>query len=237
MPAINGNLRNAVIVAGHSVVVDFNRVEEDSGWALLDFQRGEPKKYIEHVRRAVEEASADPAALILFSGGQTRAAAGPRSEAQSYWGVAEHFQWFDLQQVRGRATTEEFARDSYENLLLGICRFREYTGNWPAAVTLVSWAFKRARFDLHRTAIGWPADRFRYIGANDPDDLPQALVSEQNAIRAYTGDPYSSGPAFRKKRMDRNPFRRQHGYAVCCPELTHLLGWAGPRQFDGHLPW
>ena len=33
--------RQAIIVAGHSVVVDFSRVEEDAGWALLDFQRGE----------------------------------------------------------------------------------------------------------------------------------------------------------------------------------------------------
>jgi hypothetical protein len=229
--------RRAIIVAGHSVVVDFNRIEEDAGWALLDFQRGEPKKYIEHVRRAAELAHGDPSSLLIFSGGQTRAAAGPRSEAQSYWGTADHFEWFGMAAVRERAITEEFARDSFENLLLGICRFREFTGRWPEAVTLVSWEFKRRRFGLHREAIRWPEDRFSYTGANDPDDLAQALASEQRAVRAYTEDPYSSGPVFRAKRAERNPFRRQHGYRVSCPELIPLFDWPGPERFPGPLPW
>jgi hypothetical protein len=227
----------AILVAGHSVVVDFHQVERDAGWALLDFQRGEPGKYIEHVRRAVELAAADPAALLIFSGGQTRAAAGPRSEAQSYWGVADHFGWFGMPQVRSRAITEEFARDSFENLLLGICRFREYTGRWPDAVTLVSWEFKRGRFAMHREAIRWPEARFRYMGANNPDDLPQALEAEARAVHAYTADPYSSGGFFRAKRAERNPFRRQHGYDVSCPEVIELFQWAGPGRFEGALPW
>lgn len=36
----------------------------------------------------------DDAALLIFSGGETRKDAGPRSEAQSYWIVAESKQWF-----------------------------------------------------------------------------------------------------------------------------------------------
>jgi hypothetical protein len=42
----------------------------------------------------VELAARDQDALLLFSGGETRKDAGPRSEAQSYWAIAESKGWF-----------------------------------------------------------------------------------------------------------------------------------------------
>lgn len=39
-------------------------------------------------------AARDEGALLLFSGGETRKDAGPRSEAQSYWAIAESKGWF-----------------------------------------------------------------------------------------------------------------------------------------------
>lgn len=54
----------------------------------------------------MEAAARDPAALLLFSGGQTRKAAGPRSEGLSYWQVADAAGWFNLTDVRSRAFTE-----------------------------------------------------------------------------------------------------------------------------------
>ena len=44
-----------------------------------------------HIRRGVEVAAKDPSAVLVFSGGQTRPDAGPRSEGVSYFRVAEHF--------------------------------------------------------------------------------------------------------------------------------------------------
>jgi hypothetical protein len=44
-----------------------------------------------------------------------------------------------------RATTEEFALDSYENLLFAIARFKEVTGRWPERVTVVGYGMKRRR--------------------------------------------------------------------------------------------
>jgi hypothetical protein len=228
---------HAIVVAGHSVLVDETRMDEDAGWSLLDFQRGEPRFYIGHVRHAVELAAPDPTALLIFSGGQSRAAAGPRSEGQSYWRVADRFSWFGSPSVRSRALTEEFSRDSFENLLFGICRFRECTGRWPAHVTLVSWAFKECRFGLHREAIRWPADRFTYAGPNNPEDLAQAKESERRALTRYTADPYSAGPFFQAKRRERNPYRRQHGYAVSCPGIEGLLNHGGPELYRGPVPW
>lgn len=44
-----------------------------------------------------------------------------------------------------RATTEEFALDSYTNLLFSYARFKEVTGRWPEKVTVVGFEMKRAR--------------------------------------------------------------------------------------------
>jgi hypothetical protein len=38
--------------------------------------------------------------------------------------------------VRWRTLTEEHARDSFENLLFSVCRFRELTGTYPYNITV-----------------------------------------------------------------------------------------------------
>lgn len=219
--------RNLILVAGHAIVRNFDDLHADTSWYLLDFQRGEPPKYLQHIEAAVRLTAADPEALLLFSGGATRLEAGPRTEALSYWLAAEHCQWFGHPKVREQAHLEDFARDSFENLLFGICRFRELVGHPPDHVTMVSWEFKRERFqELHRAAIGWPGERFTYVGVNDPDALDQALASEALAREKYRADPYSRGEEFRFKKAARNPFRRRHGYGRSCPEMfTPTQAW------------
>lgn len=212
--------RNLILVAGHAIVRDLTNLESDESWFLLDFQKGEPPKYLGHIESAVRLAAADPSALLIFSGGATRLEAGPRTEALSYWLAADQLHWFGHPELRSRAYLEDFARDSFENLLFSICRFRELTGYPPDHVTVVSWEFKRQRFeDFHREAIAWAWEKFTYVGANNPAALPQALASEANARVKYLADPYSTGEEFRRKKAERNPFRRRHGYARSCPDL------------------
>lgn len=50
--------------------------------------------------------------------------------------------------VRSRALTEEHARDSFENLLFSVCRFRELTGRYPSNVTVSSLFHKSYLFWL-----------------------------------------------------------------------------------------
>ena len=125
------NLDKLILVAGHAVYVGRNqrRAFGDKSWVLRDFQKGEPPCYVEHIRLGVELAASDAKSLLVFSGGQTRLEAGPKSEGQSYWLLAEQFGWWQKADVQNRATVEEFARDSFENLLFGIARFRECTGH------------------------------------------------------------------------------------------------------------
>lgn len=235
----SSHLTNLVLVAGHAVYIgqDYLDPEHDRNWFLQAFQRGEPPFYIGHIRAGIDLAGCDPASLLVFSGGQTRREAGPRSEAQSYWNLAEYFRWWSTPEVSERATTEEFARDSFENLLFSICRFREWTGRYPERIRVVSWAFKQRRFDLHREALRFPESRFEFHGANDPNDLAGAKKGEAKAITAFKMDPYGTGKDLGNKRVDRNPFHRESPYPLSCTELNGILRHQGSTLYAGRLPW
>jgi len=133
--------------------------------------------------------------------------------------------------------TEEFARDSFENLLFGVCRFKECAGGYPETVTVVSWGFKAARFDLHREALRWPAPRFRYCGVNQPQDLDGARRGEAATVASFRQDRYGTGDVLGSKRAARNPFSRRPPYEVSCPEVAALLRHRGPEPFEGSVPW
>lgn len=97
--------------------------------------------------------------------GQTRPAS-TTTEAESYLRVALNSGLIPPEALPFlRATTEDHALDSFQNLLFSIARFHEYTGNYPSKITVVGYEMKRRRFtDLHRAALRWPQSRFNYIG-------------------------------------------------------------------------
>lgn len=146
-----------------------------------------------------------------------------------------------------RVFAEEFARDSYENLLFSICRFHEITAAYPRHITVVGFGFKTRRFvDLHRRAIRFPAANFVYVGIDPPGaDLGELERLEGvNAVVHFEEDPYGcrSGVLV-GKRAARNPFRRMHGYAETNPGLLALMNWCPEPGSEGRwfedegLPW
>jgi hypothetical protein len=232
-------LENLIAVAGHAVYVadDYNHIEDDGCWWLQPFQKGEPRFYIEHIETGVQTAVKDEKALLVFSGGQTRRQAGPKSEAESYFAIAKHKVWWGTPEVENRATLEEFARDSFENLLFAICRFYEATGKYPQHVTVVGWKFKEPRFKQHREAIGFPEEHFNYLGVNNPINLAECEASEAITSEAFCKDSYGKGDFLNDKKNTRNPFNQQHVYAAKCPELKGLLEYWGTSKYSGKLPW
>jgi hypothetical protein len=216
------NLTELIVVAGHAVFVghDFDDADEPTDtadWTLLPYQMRQLPAFIDHVRQGVKLAQQRPGALLLFSGGQTRGTAGPRSEAQSYWWLADAHGWFGEPNVRARAYTEEFARDSFENLLFSLCRYRELVGGYPQRLSVISLPFKRQRFEtLHRAALRWPAERFEFIGietAGEHDEAETARVAAaelKNSLEPFRGDPYGCklGGVLSQKRASRDPTRR-----------------------------
>jgi hypothetical protein len=101
-----------------------------------------------------------------------------------------------------RVTTEEYALDSYQNLLFAIARFHEVTGGWPRKITVVGYGMKRrrsvleigfergadGRFEmLHARAIGWPEDRFEYLGIDDEGDTTAHYAGEVCSPYPFSG--------------------------------------------------
>lgn len=237
-------LSSLVMVAGHAVYTSSkcDNPEGEDAWFLESYQKhpGQASTFVSHIKAGVEAAAESDTALLLFSGGETRQDAGPRSEAQSYWNVAESKDWFGKREsVRWRTLTEEFARDSFENLLFSMCRFRELTGRYPTNVTVVSYDFKERRFTkLHRLALRFPASQFSFVGV--PISLTSqvsAMKGEEKVLDMFQEDPYGCSGALRKKRIDRDPFLRALPYPVGCPEMRGLFGYCSSEYYIGNLPW
>lgn len=236
-----------IIVAGHAVmrlsklsVAQF----EDSAWYLLPYQlkQGFPEIITSHIQRGIQLARDNPNSVLVFSGGETRKDVGPTSEAASYYYLAQESNWL-TPNIATRTYLEEYARDSFENLLFSICRFREVTGTYPTRVTVVGFDFKGTRFtDLHRRAIGFPSDRFTYSGLRPKHpnfNHENAALGEKIAIAEFSKDMYGcKDPALSSKKSSRNPFHRTNPYELACPEIKDLLHWCGPELFDlSLLPW
>lgn len=236
--------RNLVMVAGHSVYTSSSceKVDKEDSWFLESYQKhpGQAATFVDHIRKGVDITGDDQDALLLFSGGETRKDAGPRSEAQSYWTVAESKAWFGKQEsVRGRALTEEHARDSFENLLFSVCRFRELTGTYPHNITVVGYDFKEKRFKhLHRTAIGFPETSFFYSGTSSSQTSREAALKGEALVRTqFQEDPYGCKGSLRRKKLGRDPFHRSIPYPNGCPEIAGLFRYCGTAPYPGSLPW
>lgn len=239
------NLRNLVLVACHAVFVgsDYSKAEDPDAWLLLDYQKvpGQAHSFIEHIQAGIQHAEHDLAALLLFSGGQTRKAAGPRSEAEGYWLVAEAAKWWGSHSVRERAFTEEHARDSFENLLFSLCRFYELTGHYPDDLLVIGYDFKHERFcDLHRAALKWPDQRFRFVGT--PALTASAQEGEHKTLAAFRQDPFGCQGALLAKKEDRDFFAVGPYFGNRCPDIESLLSYCDNAKQKGQkthtqLPW
>lgn len=239
-------LSTLVMVAGHAVFTgkswDKQSLQNEDNWILEPYQRGQVSTFLKHIQHGVEIAANDSSALLLFSGGQTRDGAGPRSEGMTYWLVADAENWYGKGTVRDRALAEEYARDSIENLLFSICRFNQVVGRYPHTIKVISFGFKEVRFvDIHRKALRFPRHRFEFYGI-DPDgtDAMRVLSARERAqaIRPFVGDPYGCNTAvLSDKKETRNPYMRFHPYPQGCPELTELFSFCGRSIYHGPLPW
>lgn len=280
------HLNHLVIVTGHAIWAgcDVNGKHKDENWVLEDYQKGgSVKTFWKHIEKGVQLTNEDPNALLIFSGGQTRPNS-LQTEAESYYSLAVAA-GLELPMIAGslsnstsssvgalahanaavatrhglqdaRMTTENYALDSFENLLFSIARYREYTGDYPKRITVVGYGFKKPRFeDLHAKAVRWNTQgflrngerTFQYVGIDDElsdsDASVQYRGEKVKAYNLYDKDMYGCHGKLRQKRIERNPTRRYHPYMSSAPEIADLLNWC-PAPDSGlqglypeNLPW
>lgn len=237
-----------VMVAGHAIYRgpqwDDASLRDERNWLLEPFQSGQVSTLLKHIEAGVQHTANDSTAVLLFSGGQTRGSSGPRSEALTYWSIAKANNWYGRENtaIENRTFAEEYARDSFENVLFSICRFHQITGRYPRRIKVISFDFKRDRFiTLHRRAIRFPLHRFEYIGI-DPSSghgfWGIAARERASAMGPFLADPYGcNSRVLVGKREQRNPYLRYHPYPQGCLELSDLFNHCGRDWFTGPLPW
>ncbi|WWC87208.1 uncharacterized protein L201_002095 [Kwoniella dendrophila CBS 6074] len=244
-------LNHLIMIPGHAIWLgnknnekDISNIRENGDWILESMQKsGSVKTYIKHIEKGVEELKNDHQALLIFSGGATRPPPSPPlSEGLSYHNLAHALDLLPSTPIpieegnqkpplplNLRATTEEFALDSYQNLLFSIARFKEVTSRYPEKVTVVGYGMKRNRFvNLHREAIGFPLEKFKYIGINDDlKDLSKHYKGElkfgfKPFLISTTG---CKSILLKNKKLNRNPFKKVHPYHISNPSLINLFEW------------
>ncbi|KAA1107176.1 hypothetical protein PGT21_005030 [Puccinia graminis f. sp. tritici] len=257
-----------VIVPGHAIYIGANPALHDpldpKEWILEPYQARHPPSsigaFIKHIQTAANTVSSDPSALLVYSGGQTRPQANQSTEAGSYSRLANQMGLHDKFSLGAlQATTEDFALDSWTNLIYSVARFKEYTGSYPKQITVIGHAVKAKRFnELHRKAMKWPEERFKYIGI-DPIDLNQfaststtkeisdlkdiessMIQGEKKVYLEFEKDLYGCNLSLMEKRKKRNGFRRFHPYLISNPDIRGLLDWCpinGIDEYEGTLPW
>lgn len=241
-----------VLVPGHAVLRDEKLgVKSEGAWTLETFQKGHGvvETILEHMRTALTYVHNDPESIAIFSGGLTRPGSGVMSEGASYLRAIQLSYYFDMPSpgLEERLFSEDFARDSFENLVFSIARFFEITRTFPKKITVVGLEYKRQRFvDLHRAAIGFPAHKFHYVGFDVPEmrgqgkDGVKPVFSDTHNVAAFTEDPYGCAKG-RATREKRNPYFRTPPYplSVDNPMFRALLAYCGTAKapFLDQLPW
>ncbi|ORX57930.1 hypothetical protein BCR36DRAFT_344821 [Piromyces finnis] len=253
IPKIEDHL---IIVAGHGIGKTINKIPiEVNDWNIQPFQREEINTFLTHILTGILIAKYNKNSTLIFSGGQTQNRAGPMTEGQSYWFIANSMKWLDIENIKERATSEEFAKDSYENLIFSICRYHEFTGKYPKFITLISYPYKQYRFfNLHRKAIKYPENKFQFVGitydlidednsskifpekiTEMPDNLPDFEV--KHSINNFKKDPFGCEGVLKQKKIDRNPFNRNNPYSNSCPELKGILEYCLNNKLTNEIQW
>ncbi|KAI8875041.1 hypothetical protein K501DRAFT_203429, partial [Backusella circina FSU 941] len=92
-PPLSDKSSRAIVVAGHAIYrgpLIVSELSSDANWVLEPFQKGgQVNTFVQHIQKGIDILKDDPDAVLIFSGGETRPSAGPRSEAVSYWNIAQ----------------------------------------------------------------------------------------------------------------------------------------------------
>lgn len=247
MPTDLTTLTELVVVCGHATFIGSHKdIMSESQWLLQPFQksnpatgkRGEHEIFISHVLSATFAVASRPEAFLIFSGGRTTDT--ERTEAQGYEQV--HLGLDDAFGIGDRYAREDYATDSFQNLLFSILRFRQVVGHYPRDITVITHAFKRDRIlGVHAPALRWPTGRIRLQGSDPPftkTEMEETVASERKAEDAFACNRYGVLPPLSDKRQARyfDPDAVEQFFQDLEPEARELLRYCNRAGDDLQLP-
>ncbi|EDO17154.1 hypothetical protein Kpol_1072p24 [Vanderwaltozyma polyspora DSM 70294] len=277
-----------------------NLGQDQSQWYLAPFQiEGyDHISMIKHGLAAINELLnhlAQEKSVVIFSGSQTKSAAGCLSEAQSYYLLMWNILKISEDELRllfrgdnellafineihegllknkisvdslfeGKyITTEEFALDSFDNLLYSIYRFKQFIGYFPSYITIVGFGFKEDRFrKFHAKAIDFDSNKLKYISI-DPNPLYESYLNGDtnfkdteiyqkymldlnknefsNAVNLFEKDWYGNRNVLLSKKITRNCQNRYPAYDdVKILQFNEKLSDIEyfEQYVEGKMPW
>lgn len=203
---------HCIIVCCHGIFTGKGSPSEARSWLLQPYQSDEePRQYIAHCKAGIALAYQQERSCLIFSGGYTYAESPDISEARSYYQAATQAELFPPD-FPSPILLEEYARDSFENILLSLLCFHDEFGYYPRSLSIVSWQFKSERLQLHCQALQLPSTMYNIIGVENPADMAKVEPAERRVREFFSADPFGLYSPLADKRQQRNPFSREIAY-------------------------
>ena len=224
-------LRPSVIILGCHAI--FQQLYGSRVWHGGLGYFGEERVLEEHVRKWLEFAESLGFELRVPSGGRTRPKLAPLVSNSEGGGIVQYLESIGISGSRsGQLIPEEYARDSCENVFFSILLSYAQTGCWPTRVGVVSFGFKKLRFEVVGAALGVKIEFFDG-GAPPPDQFFNSAAGEIGFLNSIVKpgnsgfciqDPLLRGDIFREKRQGRMPGSFGRDNSKYIEELKRRLG-------------
>lgn len=162
-------IENLIILPCHSIfspelnddVKSSKDLEDSNNWLMEPFQleSNDQISFLKHIEISFNELHENiEDSILVISGGFTKPQI-KKSESSSYLEAAEKLGLLNMNinfLKDSNVLLEEYARDSYENVLYSILTFYKKFSKFPKKITVVGFGFKRERFlAYHLTTLGY----------------------------------------------------------------------------------
>lgn len=153
----------------------FSIATNPKNWILEPFQieSDDQISFLKHLELSLLELHENIGnSALVISGGFTKKET-KKSESSSYLQLAEKVGFLKNPYFKKGVNIllDEYARDSYENVLYGICTFYKRFNKFPKQITIVGFGFKRERFlRSHLVTLGYYS--VPTINKTEIDNLP-----------------------------------------------------------------
>jgi len=201
-PPARHSASTLIIVCCHAIFHGYDPLEEKH-WHLAPFQKSEQIIFAQHILLGLSHLTTQDSPLLVFSGGPTKTAITHETEAQSYLNASRLL--LSQEPVRSimradldldeNVALEEYATDSFQNVLFSILKYNQIRGTWPDHVVCITHSFKRDRMNLHRSAIRW--DKGWEVKGLDhllPGTCQQASIATSSLLTDLNPTPWAKIP-------------------------------------------
>lgn len=212
--------------SGKCLILACHGVYEKGQWHAEDRYRTSEAKEVfqEHLKISFEALRSGDCDVLIISGGYTKEKT-EKSEARGMldwaWDMSEKGQLgsVTINDIRTwiaskKIVLEEFARDSFENILFSVCRFFQLNGKIPASICVCSMRSKEDRFRTICNELGF--SDFSYKGKGEENKGDRRLSE-------IKGNPFHRGTQFYKTRRSRDPWEKGNPYISINDEFKKML--------------